>query len=621
MTSSSFYNGWDKKGGKCGCKCSDSCCFISEPCQENEDSLRRTGDANVQITSQWFFTARDQTTLPDTIGTNRADIQVHSNGFFVRTAGGDWCDEHNFCGADPHRYIVTPASAIMAPPTLSSGTRTYPFAHDAPTADLIGFDALIRAHKIYVSVHNVKTEPECNKNRGCTAMEHLVYQATFIGVDPSGDTALLRIYPEDVWNRNLPLITTEHPFLPWGDNRKAAWGEKAYIVGSIASNFAAPSGYHGSNQLSTTSVAHNRYLDHSGWIHPELVLVDAPVYSHNAGSPILNSKGQVIAMQTMDVTGSYDPFYLRRVGAGAVGGPSTFFMCKMLMEFIKALHRQELSEHVEIIKHPSGAFFRYLKGYLGVGYRLMSPNTLSEITEFSQTAATRRSPQFLLDDIGPGSKQMMGAVVLSLAGHGVTGITGATGPNAPDGILYTSDAAFFVPGAVRVTNGSSSASPFPILLDSPLLTKLFPGDIITHIQRVPLGDIGTFQVAPALLLRAMIPGKTIASLTVRRAQPDLLLPVSPTGATGATGSTGPAPYLADEEEILEGIEHNYDQVVTINQKVKQFPRFLDHPWYAAHRFPSLTETSGYPNFTFNMSQDTTLQYPQLLTRGLFHPPI
>jgi hypothetical protein len=327
-------------------------------------------------------------------------------------------------------------------------------------------------------------------------------------------------------------------------------------------------------------VADHRYTDYSGFILPEVVLVSASVYSYKHGLPILNCQGQVIGMQTSNVVGTESqirnrftptPTFLNQLsGLGGVGGPSEFFMRRVLKEFIKGSCTRKFNCNLEIIQDPAGSYYRYKKGYLGVAYNLLVGSDYDVTVDFTSGPVTSGLPRVRLSPNGdflnsPSCKELIGIRVIGLAGLNPDDAIGV-----PNGFIY-------VPGGVGVNPVLAQGLPV-----SPLLCKLQPGDVITHIEGVALGDLDK-QIAPALITWRLCAGDQI-EICYRRG--------------------GNALNTADNS-----FTENYDNLYTQCVTVADFPLLMDYPWYAVDNFPLLAD---FPYlFVFPDSQSPNPQFPSL----------
>ncbi len=497
------------------------------------------------------------------LGANsRADIIMEGNGFFIKS-----------------HFIVTPASNVLLPPSLTSVANRYPLFDPSNTALGSMKDQMIRASRILVSVFNVNNK------------EHsFVYEADLVGVDGAGDIALLRINFKRQWNLCNPCIEKCHPYFKLGSSRASKDGEKVYLIGDIVSSLINTRAFAG-NFITEGVLSNHRYLEHTGWALPETVVVSCDVLAYKAGCPILNCRGEVIGMQTINVVGSVPQIldtgfegvrYLNQsIGNGRVGGPSEFFMRRVLKTLIKGSCSRKFNCQLEIIQDPVGSYYRYKKAYAGIAYDVLDGYEYDVTVDYTSGALTSGQPRVRLSPNGdflnsPSCKELIGIRVLGLAGAN------------PDDALGIMNGYYYVPGGI----GSD-----PVLLQglpvSPFLCKLQPGDIITHIEGVALGDLDK-QIAPSLITWRLCAGDQI-EFCYRRG--------------------GNALNTSDNS-----LTENYDNLYTSCVTLADFPYAMDYPYYAIDRFP-LLGASPYL-FVFPDSQSTNPQVPSLnpLTGApFFHP--
>jgi S1-C subfamily serine protease len=111
-------------------------------------------------------------------------------------------------------------------------------------------------------------------------------QARVIGTDPSDDLALLRV-PTD----GLML----HP-LPLGDSDNVLVGDPTYAIGD-------PFGLSGTLTTGVVSAEQRSITAPNGFTIDNVIQTDAPINPGNSGGPLLNSKGQVIGINSQIETG------------------------------------------------------------------------------------------------------------------------------------------------------------------------------------------------------------------------------------------------------------------------------------------------------------------------------
>lgn len=509
----------------------------------------------------------------------RLDYVVKSNGFFIKG-----------------HYIVAPASTLLLPPTYSPNVIRWPLTA-GPDAQTLGLykDAMVRPSRILVTVRNVN-----NKSHS------FVYEADLVGVDGAGDLAVLRIDERKQFNACNPCVEKCHPYLTFGKSRAQLDGESVLLLGTNES----------ANRITEGTLQNHRYADYSGYAVQELVLVSAPNHALAVGAPIINRRGEVIGMQTITLDGLLSTQNVCNstiygdASARMIAGPSQKFMQHVIGKLIMDNCDRRCREDVEIINDPVGCYNRYIKGYLGMAYEVLTGsdydvNRHHEEGDSPATYAGRPLIQIRLDANGrflnsPGCKEIVGVRVVGLAGANPDDVI-RTNPNTPS-------LNYFVPG------GATTVFKNLALPNSPLLGIFEAGDVITSIANrggrdcVQLGDLDK-QIVPALATWMIKPGDRL-SLSWRRGGNYLL--------------TGPAP----------GGGENYDSLYHNDVTAIDFPKFMDYPYYAASSFPNLLGAS-FPN-SFGATFPTPLNailsftgianqaqsyYPGVADSAPFHPAI
>lgn len=639
---------------KCEKKCEKDCCI--KQCKEYrpEEILCQYKDAVVEIHSEFILFGASGPTAgssPQAVGAQalsanaRFDTVLEGNGFFIKG-----------------HYIVAPAHLVLLPPSLTSVAVRYPFDGTNQVVNGTMQNKYVRASRILVSVFNVNGKGHS-----------FVYEADLVGVDGAGDIAVLRINFKKQWNLCNPCIEKCHPYLQFGSSRGSKDGEKVYLLGDYVGNQFLPQNFAMSavGAVSDGLLSDHRHLDYAGWILPELVLVSAPAYAQSSGLPILNAQGQVIGMQTTDlsaiqeglataatgitgaatgtvsvagqaslsitslaVTGGYTAtalevvtgegttgaaaaaagtiqiaasgvtgsasgaisatgpanflvnsvvpgqFLQQQRGFGFVSGPSEFFMKRVIKELIKGTCSRKFNCQLTTVCDPVGSYYVYNKAYAGLAYNVFTGKDYDYTINYNAGAAPNGQPRIRLSTNGeflnaPSCKELVGVRVVGLAGLNPT-----DSASAANGFFY-------VPGG---TASAPLANGLPV---SPFLGKLQPGDVITHINGVALGDLEK-QIAPSLITWRLCENDQI-EICYRRG--------GNFNGVGANDSTD-----------------NYDNLFTNTVCLAAFPPLMDYPWYAVNKFPLLGR-GPYPGFVFPATQ---LQLPQLpaLTQGArFHPAL
>lgn len=401
--------------------------------------------------------------------------------------------------------IVTAASNIQLPPDIGTVYSRYPYQGPGQIQpNVLKADAVVRASRIVARVSDVN---------GTGA--DFAYDLELLGFSGTGDVALLTINRRWKCNRKLLCIKKCHPFFKFGCSRKQRPGMKAFILGDIftrgwplipvgvpPTNLSAPFTGPGQSVLGQTTginaitegvIQTVRGLDYLGYAQQELVLVDAHVSAFKNGAPILNDFGQVIGIQTLNNIGA-SPYgvsnpanlvttALSPVGDGMVGGPSSFYIGRVIFHLHAALTNR-CSPFVTSVADPFGNFFLLTSGYVGLSWtQFTEANYINYIDPNGKVAPLYESDGKTPKCCGK-KRQIIGATIRALAG----------GPS-PAGIV--------VPGVL-----TPSTLGFP---DSPLLG--YPNsptynDVITHVGGDALGD-GIDQIPISLLTSRVMPGQVV----------------------------------------------------------------------------------------------------------------
>lgn len=530
---------------RCEKKCGSECCSI-EDCERYcpEELYCKYNAAVVSIHAEFILVgASGGTALTggSPLGFNsRVDVILNGNGFMLGKG-----------------IIVTAARNVLMPPALTSSVNRFPASeHD-------GFYALgqirndmIRASRILVGIQDV--------NRKGHAFS---YEVDLLGVDGIGDIAVLRVNCKKQWNQCNPRIQKCHPHFKWGKSRATKDGEPVYMFGDFVTSQLTQRRIDAAGAIVEGIVSDHRYVDYQGLNIQELLLVSSPAYAFSAGLPFINAQGEVIGMQTCDVVGVLPallndpdgtvPYLNQSQGSGMVAGPTQYFMERVIKTIIRGICSKKFNAELENICDPVGAYYRYLKGYLGIAYDLVTAETYDYTVDFTSAAANTAipingRPRIRLNADGtfnqfPNCKEIIGIRILGLAGAN------------PDDGLGVANGFYFVPGA-------TGTAPLPAFLPvSPLLTKLVPGNIITHLEGVALGDL-IDQIAPSLV-------------TYRLQNNDLVKICYRVG--------GNALNTADN-----GVTENYDNLYEYISCVETYPRALDYPYCST--FPQVLTSDATP---------------------------
>ena len=541
---------------KCESDCKKDCCIKQCPCYNPEEIVCKFADAVVEIHSEFILLGTGATGFTGATGGTqlapnvRADVILEGNGFFIKGFN-----------------IIAPAHLVLLPPSLTSVANRFPALSSGQNDLGVIQNQIVRASRILVSVYNVNGDGHS-----------FVYEADLIGVDGAGDIAVLRINFKKQWNLCNPCIKKEcHPFFHFGSSRAAKEGEKAYLIGDYITTAFNRRRFNAVGAISEGLVSDHRYLDYTGFALQELVLVSAGAYAFSSGRPILDCQGRVLGMQTTDLA-AVNVNVEQSEGSGFVAGPSEFFMRRVIKEILKGSCSRKYNCQLETICDPAGAFYRYRKAYAGIAYDVFTGVDYDITTDYTSGSVAAGQPRIRLSPNGdflssPSCKELVGIRVLGLAGAN------------PNDALGVSNGLYYVPGG-------TGSGPLPAYLPvSSFLGRINPGDVITHINNIALGDLEK-QIAPSLITWRLCAGDQI-DICYRRG-----------GNAGA---------LVDN-----AFTENYDNLYTFSACLSEFPAVLDYPWYAVNIFPLLSETP-YPGFIFPAGQITNPQFPALADGAPFHP--
>lgn len=463
---------------------------------------------------------------------NVGTLLLNGNGFFI--------DKH---------IVVTPAHLVLLPPDVTTVYNRYPFVENQINAATLNGSNMVRVGRIVVDVFDVNGSGHS-----------YTYEAELLGVDASGDLALLYINTKDCcWNRKLRCIKKCHPYFKFGCSRKYRACHFVMSIGdpfsrglpirSVAVPSPPPTVAINPTQQSALNtpnagfvpvvgkVQDIAYVDYLGYAQQELIVCDLNIYSYNSGLPFINQYGQVIGMQTTAVSGAA-PYIaigiqtgvgtesVRPVGDGFVAGPSSYFMLRSIKHLYAALCGC-ITPFVTCVSDPFGNYLRYVHGYLGVSWTVFTGQDYLTYVNAQGYNAPRVAADGVTPLCSPKKKEVIGLKIRALASPDATAI-------APAGIVVPGPA---TPGTVG-------------FVASPLAGVATYNDVITHANCIPLGDLPLYrgyhtQAALSILTWRLQPGESV-TLGIRR---------------------------LDEE---------YECVNSVAVCAACFPAFMDYPWY---RYP------------------------------------
>lgn len=497
-----------------------SCSAVSKDCCPPEILACKFGPAVVTVQGQYSLTTAFPPTVPDP--STLAYFSTCGNGALLK-----------------NRVVACPSRLVLIPPTQLGTANRYPYVTKnvtAPTGNIP--NTMTAVARVLVTVNNVNNRKHS-----------FAYQARILGVDGAGGLAFLRIMDRcEEYNRAQPVIKKCHPYFVWGCSNKLKRGETVYALGDLGFNRNFPRTLSGSNMIAKGVVCDATHTDHSGWILPQLLVVDINVPTYHTGLPIIDCEGYLVGITVTSRCTSVPPVSVLNPavstgdvtqynGWGATQAVSSFF-ARRVAKAILCGCRGKYKKHLQSITDGSDSYYRYVKGYLGISYVVVDAEVWS--TTLVQTGL----PTFLVRQLryagpvpasSPRCKEIMGIQITAFAGQNAPfGVQGATG--------------YFIPGATTGTLYTGFQGGY---VDSPLLnTEIQQGDIISHINRCAIGDLYR-QYTPSLF-------------TWREAE------------ASSTGSLCNIPLRL----TYRPASRNWTTSEEVTVNVADYPPLMDYPWFA-----------------------------------------
>ncbi len=165
--------------------------------------------------------------------------------------------------------------------------KSYPNQNDEEALDCGGGSGFIvdTTGIVITNIHVIKTS---SFEYEVTLHDGTIHQAQLIDTDPIHDVAYLRI-------RTEKTFTT----LPFGDSTSIKLGQTVYAIGDVLGVFPDTISRGIISGLGRTIEAHNE--DRKEMLH-DLIQTDAAINPGNSGGPLINSNGEVIGINSANVS-------------------------------------------------------------------------------------------------------------------------------------------------------------------------------------------------------------------------------------------------------------------------------------------------------------------------------
>jgi len=193
---------------------------------------------------------------------------------------------------------------------------------------------------IYATVTNVN---------GVTGVNR-VYKCSIVGVDGSGDIAVLKAHSESGGPSGITPDLVSQSYLEWGNNQDLTPGDPAYIIGD-------PLGLDVQSMVRGV-VRDGKFTTPDNAMPFECVMVDCSAFGGNSGSPIVNKFCQAIGIFTF--------VYVVTDDGGGSHGSETFGggpASHVVEEVTRALIDGSSPDALSVT---SGDYLYFNKGFLGL---------------------------------------------------------------------------------------------------------------------------------------------------------------------------------------------------------------------------------------------------------------
>jgi len=216
----------------------------------------------------YYFTTHRRSPSPESTSWVTRPAQVD----ITQAAGSQSFD------AEEQENIGVYKRAIPAVVNITSTTVAFDFFYGAVPQQGQGSGFIIdKAGHILTNHHVIGDNP---RRLEVTLSNRKKYAAEIVGVDKSHDLAIIQIKADDL----TPAVL--------GDSRGLQVGQKVFAIGN-------PFGLNGTMTRGIVSSIRSVREPEGGAIIDEAIQTDAPINPGNSGGPLLNSRGEVIGINTL----------------------------------------------------------------------------------------------------------------------------------------------------------------------------------------------------------------------------------------------------------------------------------------------------------------------------------
>jgi serine protease Do len=224
-----------------------------------------------------------------------------------------------------------PAAEVASPVREAEAARVATIARIAPAVLAVfqrstpgGGSGVVITHDGYALTNfHVVGEDQFFK---CGLNDGNIYDAVLVGVDPTGDVALIKLQGRD-----------DFPTAAWGDSDAVRVGDWVYVLGNpflLAADFQPTATYGIVSGIHRYQYPANTILEYT-----DCLQVDASVNPGNSGGPLFNRAGELIG-----INGRISIAQRGRVNAGAGYSISI----NQIRNFLGALHSGRVTDHASL---------------------------------------------------------------------------------------------------------------------------------------------------------------------------------------------------------------------------------------------------------------------------------